>query len=80
MENGSADAAIVYHSDAVTSRQSVLAFLVPQDEAPAIVYPAAIVASTKNRAAAEKFLAFLRGPDARRIFEHYKFRPVIGIA
>ena len=80
VENGSADAAIVYHSDAVMSRQSVLAFLVPQDEAPAIVYPAAIVASTKNRAAAEKFLAFLRGPDARRIFEHYKFRPVIGIA
>ena len=75
VENGSADAAIVYHSDAVMSRRSVLAFLVPRNEAPAIVYPAAIVASTKNRAAAEKFLAFLRGPDARRIFEHYKFGP-----
>jgi molybdate transport system substrate-binding protein len=73
VENGSADAAIVYHSDAVMSRGSALAFVVPHNEGPSIVYPAAIVASTKNRAAAEKFLAFLRGPDARRIFEHYKF-------
>ena len=73
VENGSADATIVYHSDAVMSRGSALAFVVPHNEGPSIVYPAAIVASTKNRAAAEKFLAFLRGPDARRIFEHYKF-------
>lgn len=75
VETGSADAAIVYHSDAVMSRRSVLAFVVSHSDGPSIVYPAAIVASTKNRAAAEKFLAFLRGPDARRIFDRYKFRP-----
>jgi molybdate transport system substrate-binding protein len=79
VENGGADAAIVYHSDAATSTRSVLAFVVPDGEAPAIVYPAAIVAATKNRAAAERFLAFLRGPDARRIFERFKFRPYSGI-
>lgn len=72
VENGGADAAIVYHSDAAASNKAVLA-LVVADAAPRIVYPAAIVKGSKNRAAAEKFLAFLRGPEAGRIFERFKF-------
>ena len=77
VENGSADAAIVYHSDAAASKKAVLAFVVPDAEAPSIVYPAAIVKAAKNRAGAEKFLAFLRGPEARKVFERFKFRPYL---
>ena len=77
VENGGADAAIVYHSDATASNRVVLAFVVPDADAPRIVYPAAIVKAAKNRAGAEKFLAFLRGPEARLIFERLKFRPYI---
>ena len=74
-ESGGADAAIVYQSDAATSNKAVLAFVVPEAEGPPIIYPAAIVKASKNRAGAEKFLAFLRGPEARRIFGRFKFRP-----
>lgn len=79
VENGGADAAIVYHSDAAASNKVVLAFVVPDAEAPRIVYPAAILKGAKNRAGAEKFLAFLRGPEARVIFERFKFRPTLWI-
>lgn len=79
VDNGGADAAIVYHSDAATSRRSVLAFVVPRTETPWIIYPAAIVKSAKNRAGAERFLAFLRGAEARRIFADFNFSPYIWI-
>ncbi len=74
VESGGADAAIVYHSDAASSKRSVLAFVVPEGEAPPIIYPVAIVTASKHRAGAEKFLAFLRGREAGRIFERFKFR------
>jgi len=41
--------------------------------APRIVYPAAIVSRSTNREAAAKFLAFLRGPEARAIYRKFKF-------
>ena len=75
VENGGADAAIVYESDAFASKKVALSLLVPDSHGPRIVYPAAIVKGAKNRAGAEKFLAFLRGPEARLIFERFKFRP-----
>ena len=39
------------------------------------VHTNAIVKAAKNRAGAERFLTFLRGAEARRIFEQFKFRP-----
>jgi molybdate transport system substrate-binding protein len=79
-ESGGADAAIVYESDAAASTKVTLAFIVPEAEAPLITYPAAIVAQSGNRAGAERFLAYLRGPRAREIFERYRFRPHAGDA
>lgn len=76
VENGGADAAIVYQSDAAASKKVALAYVVPDTDAPRIVYPAAVVKATKNRNGAEKFLSFLRGPEARLIFERFKFRPI----
>jgi molybdate transport system substrate-binding protein len=74
--NASADAAIVYETDVAISPAVELAFVVSGRNAPRIVYPAAIVAASKHRAAAERFLAFLRGPEATAIFARFKFVPL----
>jgi molybdate transport system substrate-binding protein len=74
--NGSVDAAIVYESDAAISGTTDLAFVVEGPDAPRIVYPAAIVTRSKNRAAASQFLGFLTGPEASAIFSRYKFVPL----
>lgn len=70
--SGGADAAIVYETD-VLSAPVDLAFLVTGPDAPEILYPAAIVSRTRHREAAQRFLAFLQGPEARAIFRRYRF-------
>jgi molybdate transport system substrate-binding protein len=72
-ESGAVDAAIVYESDAATSARVDVSLVVSGPAAPRIVYPAALVARSKNRGAAAKFLAFLRGAEARATFRKYKF-------
>jgi molybdate transport system substrate-binding protein len=72
--NGSVDAAIVYESDALGT--DVQAVIVDGRGAPNITYPAAIVKRSQNREAAQRFLAFLRGPEASRVFARYKFAPL----
>jgi molybdate transport system substrate-binding protein len=76
VETGSADAAIVYVTDAAVSRSAVVVFVVPENQSPKIVYPAAVLSSASNRAEAEKFLAFLRGPEGSAIFARHKFTPL----
>jgi len=73
VETGSVDAAIVYVTDLAAARAAVLALAVPVADGPRIVYPGAVVASSRNQAAAKRFLAFLREPAARAIFERHKF-------
>lgn len=78
VENGSAEAAIAYESDAAVATTATIAFVIDGKEAPRIVYPAALVARAAHRAAAERFLAFLRGPEAAAIFQRFKFTPLAG--
>jgi molybdate transport system substrate-binding protein len=73
VETGGADAAIVYLTDLATARSAVLAFAVPAAEGPRIVYPAAVVAASRQQAEAQRFLAYLRQPGPRAIFARYKF-------
>ena len=73
VETGSADAAIVYLTDLAAARSAVLAFAVPAAEGPRIVYPAAVVATSRRQEEAQRFLAYLRQPAARAIFARYKF-------
>jgi molybdate transport system substrate-binding protein len=76
VENGSADAAIVYETDSAIARTAVIAFVVSGAGAPRIVYPAAVVAGSRHREAAARFLRFLRGPQGAEIFRRYKFSPL----
>jgi len=41
---------------------------VPLGDTPAIIYPAAVVASSKAGDRARRYLQWLRGPDATAIF------------
>lgn len=76
VENGAADAAIVYRTDIASARRASVALLVPVDEGPRIVYPAAIIRTGRNRDAAVSFLAWLRGADAAAIFQAAGFIPI----
>lgn len=76
VENGGADAAIVYVTDARRSTVVAVAFTIPTGETPFIGYQAAIVARSPHREQARAFLAFLRGPQAGRLFEKHGFLPV----
>jgi molybdate transport system substrate-binding protein len=76
VENGVADAGIVYRTDVAASERVRLAFTVPESEGPAIVYPAAILRSGANPAGARRFLTFLRRPEAAALFRQAGFVPI----
>src|SRR5688500_3752387 len=67
VENGAADAAIVYRTDIATARRARLALVVPASEGPRIVYPAAVVRSAPHAEAAKQLLTYLRGREAAEI-------------
>ena len=72
VERGEADAGIVYHTDAASSRRAKVAFEVPREAGPRIVYPMAVLAES-TRPAARVFAAFLLCAQARAVFERYGF-------
>ena len=69
VESGAVDAGIVYRTDALTSTGVAVAFEVPRADGPSIVYPAALAAGTPNPNVARRFLDYLRGDVAARLFE-----------
>jgi molybdate transport system substrate-binding protein len=75
--SGAADAGIVYKTDAVAvARGTQIAWTVPPGEAPAIVYPAAVLKTTTHPDEARAFVRFLQSPDASRIFTAAGFVPL----
>ncbi|HTX24325.1 MAG TPA: molybdate ABC transporter substrate-binding protein [Steroidobacteraceae bacterium] len=62
---------IVYRTDAFIEPRVRIVGLFPPQSHPPITYPAAAVAGTG--AAAARFVAFLAGPQAQRIFHKYGF-------
>jgi molybdate transport system substrate-binding protein len=73
VQSGNVQAGIVYRSDALISRAVRIAFEVPRTEGPKISYPAAIVADSKQKPAAQRFINFLQSPRAQEIFRKYGF-------
>jgi len=69
---GESPLGIVYDTDAVVERRVRIVGLFPTGTHPPIVYPAAIVASSRNPDAA-KFMAFMRSPRAAAVFKKYGF-------
>lgn len=72
---GEADAGLVYATDARVEPRVTVAWTVPADAHPPIVYPAAVVRKSAHRAEAEAFLAFCRGEVGRETFAAAGFSP-----
>ena len=68
---------IVYDTDAKVEPKVRIVGLFPEGSHPKIVYPAAVVASSKNPDAA-KFLAFMSSPKAAAVFRKYGFTVLPG--
>jgi molybdate transport system substrate-binding protein len=75
VESGAADAAIVYRTDVRVALRAKVAWVVPADRGPRILYPAAIVKGTAALVESKRFVAFLMGDTAARIFERFGFTP-----
>lgn len=71
---GSADAGIVYATDAATTpKVSVIAEAPEGSLAKKVIYPVGIVSASGNKDAAQKFLEFLQSDEAMAVFEKYGF-------
>ena len=76
VETGAADAAIVYRTDIPTARRAREALVIPVEEGPRIVYPAAVVRAAPNPEGARRFIQFLRSAEASLVFTRAGFQPL----
>ncbi len=71
--SGNADVGVVYSSDALVSNQVEQVATAPGDLHSPIVYPVAVLKSSKNIPAAKEFTQFLLANQTKTIFEKYGF-------
>lgn len=76
VETGNAEAGIVFSTVAATSNKIKVVAAAPMNFHEPIVFPGAIIANTKHRAAAEEFLSYLAGPEAMKVFGKYGFKSI----
>lgn len=76
VETGNADAGLVYRSDTVGSDKIRIVAAAPAGSHKPIVYPMAVIKSTKYQKEAEDFAGFLQSAEAARVFEKYGFKPL----
>lgn len=73
VESGNVDAGIVYQTDVAIAKRVRVAFQVPAQEGPKIVYPMALVKSAPEPVAAKRFLDFLNSESAAQVFRQAGF-------
>jgi molybdate transport system substrate-binding protein len=73
VESGNAETGIVYKTDALISHVVRVVYELPLSEGPDISYPAAVLADSKQQAAAQRFLDYLQSPRAKEIFRKNGF-------
>jgi molybdate transport system substrate-binding protein len=71
---GNVDAGIVYGTDAKTSAEVSVVATAPEDSHSMVIYPAAVLKSSKEPSEAKRFLDFLAGEKAQAVFEKYGFK------
>ena len=75
---GRAEAGVTWRSEAIFQEQSgnpIAHVDIPDAENTTGIYAGAIVKGAAHKEAAGKWLAFLKSPDATRIFAGYGFKP-----
>jgi molybdate transport system substrate-binding protein len=73
VSRGEVDAGFVFSTDASIAKEKVNVVTEVTQHAP-ITYPIAVVAGTKNQAAAERFVQFVLSKEGREILAHYGFK------
>lgn len=76
VENGEADAGLVYATDARASAKVRVACEVPEGLHGPIVYPLVVLGRDPPNPAADRFADYLAGGDAARVFADAGFRPL----
>jgi len=66
VEEGHADAAVIYTSDTRYAKKSEILLEIPLPEQPTITYSAALLERAHSSAPAAQFMAMLGGPEARQ--------------
>jgi molybdate transport system substrate-binding protein len=75
VETGSAEAGLVYATDAAISSKVRVVMDAPAGTHQLIVYPAAVVRTSMSPDAARAYVNYLASPSAREVFAKYGFRP-----
>jgi molybdate transport system substrate-binding protein len=68
VSRGEAPLGIVYKTDAAVDPNVKIVATFPADSVPPIIYPMAMIANSKNPDA-KTFFTYIRGPQAKKIFE-----------
>ncbi|KIY22665.1 MULTISPECIES: molybdate ABC transporter substrate-binding protein [Mesobacillus] len=77
VETGNVEAGIVYKTDAMISDQVRIIPFEEEAQHDPILYPAGVISGSKHKEEASKFLEFLRGKEATKIFEKYGFQAAL---
>src|SRR5262249_56716414 len=72
VSRGEAPLGIVYQTDANSDKGVQIVGTFPENTHPPIIYPIAVVAASTNPGA-PGYVAFLKSPTARQIFEQHAF-------
>jgi molybdate transport system substrate-binding protein len=70
---GSADAGVVYATDAASNDKVQVVAQAPEGSVSKIIYPVGIINSTENEDAAMSFIEFLKTEEALEVFQKYGF-------
>ena len=73
VENGHAEAGLVYRTDAELSDRVKIVAIAPAQTHPPIRYPIAIIKGSKQTEAAQEFIDFLTTPAAEDVFQQFGF-------
>ena len=73
---GSADAGVVYSTDAASNDKVIVVAEAPEGSVSKVIYPVGIVKETKNVDAAKSFTEFLKSDEVLKVFESYGFTAI----
>lgn len=76
VSEGAVDCGIIYATDAYSAGLEVVD-TATKDMCGQVIYPAAVMKSTKNEEAAKAFLDYLREEAANKVFEGVGFTPIV---
>lgn len=76
VETGNVDAGLLYRSDVLDSKNIKIVAAATADLHQPIVYPIAVIKSSKHQQEVEEFVRFLQGDEATQLFTKYGFKPL----